>query len=273
MGKNDRRVCSEIKVGNYLEERYILKQGDCLELMKDIPDGSVDMILCDLPYGTTAISWDKILNFDLLWKEYNRILKNNSNIVLFASGEFVFKLYSSNIKQYKYKLIWNKNVPTGMSSAKYRPMKYYEEILIFQNGKGTYNPQMKDRVGIGKSCYNYDHYCGENNHLKGLQKQKKHYDPNKVQPSDILYFNVVPNRNGKLHPTQKPVDLLEYLIKTYTNENETVLDNCMGSGSTGVACLNTNRYFIGMELDENYFDIAKQRIEEAVCNTNSIQTV
>ena len=241
-----------------------LLNGDCLKLMEDIQSKSIDMILCDLPYGTTALKWDSIINFDLLWKEYNRIIKPNGTIALFCSGEFTYKLYESNKSQYKYKLIWKKNVPTGMSSAKYRPMKYYEEILIFQKAKGTYNPQFKERVGVGKACYNYDHYCGTNNHLSELKKVPKRYDPDFVQPSDILEFNVVPNRNGKLHPTQKPVELLEWLVKTYTNENDLVLDNCMGSGTTGVAAVNTNRNFIGMELDEKYFEIAKNRIENHV---------
>lgn len=156
-------------------------------------------------------------------------------------------------------MIWHKNVPTGMSSAKYRPMKYYEEICIFCNGKGTYNPIMKPRIGVGKECYRYEHYCGESNHIK-YEKVKKKYDPDWVQPSDVLEFNVVPNRRGKLHPTQKPVELLEYLIKTYSNENDTILDNCMGSGSTGVACINTNRKFIGIEFNNKYFEIAKNRI-------------
>lgn len=241
----------------------VLYNDDCLNVMKQLADNSIDCIICDLPYGTTAIEWDKIIDFDKLWKEYNRILKDNGNIVLFSSGEFTYKLYASNPKQYKYKLIWKKNVPTGMSSAKYRPMKYYEEILIFQKGKGIYNPQMKDRVGTNKACYNYDHYCGDNNHLKEFKKQKRRYDPDKVQPSDILEFNVVPNRNGKVHPTQKPVDLLEWLVATYSNENDTVLDNAMGSGTTGVACKHLNRNFIGIELDEQYFKIAKERIENA----------
>ena len=220
-----------------------LIQGDCLEKMKDIPDKSIDMILCDLPYGTTSCSWDVVIPFDKLWEQYDRIIKDNGNIVLFSGGLFTLSLIQSNIKKFRYKLIWKKNVPTGMSSAKYRPMKYYEEICIFGNAKGIYNPIMKNRVGVGKACYNYDHYCGNNNHIQ-LEKIKKRYDPNKVQPSDVLEFNVVPNRNGKLHPTQKPIELLEYLIKTYTNEGDLVLDNCMGSGSTGVACVNTNRNFI-----------------------------
>ena len=236
-----------------------LRCGDCLDIMREIPDNSIDCVICDLPYGTTAINWDKIIDFDLLWEQYNRICKDNSNIILFSGGEFTYKLYASNVKQYKYKLIWKKNVPTGMSSAKYRPMKYYEEILVFQKGKGCYNPQMKERVGKHKECYRYDHYCNPNNHID-LEKKPKRYDPDKVQPSDILEFNVVPNRKGKLHPTQKPVELLEWLVKTYSNESDIVLDNCMGSGTTGIACKNLNRNFIGIEKDENYFDIAKERI-------------
>lgn len=276
-----------------------LLQGDCLELMKNIPDKSIDAVICDLPYGTTACGWDKIIPLDEfvlidnkvlcydeyllwafkqglaykeankyfndnkqlgLWSHYNRIIKDNGTIVLFSAGLFTIDLIESNRKMFKYKLVWKKNVPTGMSSAKYRPMKYYEEICVFANGKTTYNPIMKERVGVGKACYNYDHYCNPNNHIN-LEKKKKKYDPDFVQPSDVLEFNVVPNRNGKMHPTQKPVELLEYLIKTYTNEGNLVLDNCMGSGSTGVAAINTNRKYIGFELDEKYFQIAKERIE------------
>jgi len=234
--------------------------GDCLEKMKEITDKSIDMILCDLPYGTTACKWDVIIPFEPLWEQYNRVIKEDGVVILFSSGLFTIDLINSNRKNFKYKMVWKKNVPTGMSSAKYRPMKYYEEICVFSNGKPTYNPIMKERVGIGKSCYNYDHYCGPNNHIN-LEKKKKRYDPNFVQPSDVLEFNVVPNRNGKLHPTQKPVELMEYLIKTYTNEGETVLDNCIGSGTTGVVCKNLNRNFIGIEKDEKYFQIAKKRIE------------
>ena len=233
--------------------------GDCLVEMKNIPDKSIDCIICDLPYNITQMKWDCLIPFDKLWEQYNRIIKDKGNIILFCSGLFTYELINSNIKKYRYKLIWKKNVPTGMSSAKYRPMKYYEEICVFGNSKSVYNPIMKERIGVGKSCYNYDHYCGDNNHIQ-LEKQKRRYDPNFVQPSDVLEFNVVPNRNGKLHPTQKPVELLEWLIKTYSNEDDTILDNCMGSGSTGVACKNTNRNFIGIELDEKYFEIASNRL-------------
>ena len=238
-----------------------LLNNECIEAMKTLKGNSIDCIICDLPYNITACSWDNLIPFDKLWEQYNRILKDNANIILFSSGNFTFELYSSNPKQYKYKLIWKKNVPTGMASAKYRPMKYYEEILVFQKGKGVYNPQMKDRVGDKKECYKYDHYCGDNNHLSDFKKQPKRYDPNKVQPSDVLEFNVVPNRNGKLHPTQKPIELLEWLVKTYSNEEDTILDNCMGSGTTGVACKRLNRKFIGIEMDKKYFNIAKERIE------------
>ena len=242
-----------------------LYNGDCLVEMNNIPDKSVDCIICDLPYNITQIKWDKLIPFDKLWEQYNRVLKDNGNIILFSSGSFTIDLIISNRNNYGYKLIWEKNVPTGMSSAKYRPMKYYEEICVFGNSKATYNPIMKDRVGVGKSCYNYEHYCGKNNHLN-INKKPKKYDPDFVQPSDILKFDVVPNRNGKLHPTQKPIPLLEYLIKTYSNEGDTILDNTMGSGSTGVAAINTNRNFIGIELEKDMFNIAQNRIEKTMSN-------
>lgn len=238
-----------------------LRCAECIEEMKKIADNTVDCVICDLPYGTTKCSWDIIIPFDQLWGEYNRILKKDAMIILFSMGEFTYKAYASNIKDYKYKLIWKKNVPTGMSSAKYRPMKYYEEILVFQKGKGCYNPQMKERIGVHKECYRYNHYCNPNNHID-LEKQPKRYDPDKVQPSDVLEFNVVPNRKGKFHPTEKPIALLDWLVKTYSNEGNTVLDNCMGSGTTGIACKHLNRNFIGIEKDEYYFEIAKKRIEE-----------
>lgn len=239
-----------------------IKQGDCLDLMSELPNNCIDMILCDLPYGKTSMVWDTIIPFDKLWEQYIRVTKSNASIILFSSGLFTIDLILSNKELYKYKLIWHKNVPTGMSSAKYRPMKYYEEICVFQKGKPVYNPIMKLRIGNKKECYNYNHYCGKSNHIQ-LDQIKYKYDPNYVQPSDVLDFKVVPNRNGKLHPTQKPVDLCEYLIKTYTNEDEIVLDNCMGSGTTCVAAINTNRKYIGFELNQNYFNIAKNRIEEA----------
>ena len=245
---------------NVITENYSLYCGDCLEVMGQIPDKSIDCIIADLPYGCTSMQWDSVIPLDSLWKEIRRVIKNNSAILLFGSGLFTVNLIDSNREWFRYNLIWKKNVPTGMSSAKYRPMKYYENISVFYNSQPTYNPILKTRVGEKKECYRYNHYCGDNNHIK-LDKVKKKYDPDFVQPSDILEFNVVPNRKGKLHPTQKPVDLLEYLIKTYTHEGDLILDPTMGSGSTGIACLNTNRKFIGIEKDEIYFDVAKQRME------------
>lgn len=234
---------------------------ECIEGMKVMEDKSVDCIICDLPYGTTANKWDVVIPFDKLWEQYERVMKPDCNVILFSSGLFTFDVINSNLKNFKYRLIWKKNVPTGMASAKYRPMKYFEEICVFCFGKPTYNPVMKERVGVGKACYNYDHYCGESNHLK-LEKKPKRYDPDFVQPSDVLEFNVVPNRNGKIHPTQKPVELIEYLIKTYSNEGDLVLDNCIGSGTTAIACIKQKRNFIGFELDEGYFKKAVERINE-----------
>jgi site-specific DNA-methyltransferase (adenine-specific) len=236
--------------------------------MKQIPDKKIDAVIADLPFGclnrnNPNTQWDTIIPFGPLWEQYNRTIKPNGNIVLFSAGLFTLNLIQSNIQNFRYKLIWKKNVPTGMASAKYRPMKYYEEICVFGNSKATYNPIMKERVGVGRACYNYDHYCGDNNHLQ-FDKQKRRYDPDWVQPSDVLEFNVVPNRNGKLHPTQKPTELLEYLIKTYSNEGDIVLDNCMGSASTAIAAINTNRCFIGIEKEEKYFNIARKRVEETV---------
>lgn len=234
---------------------------DCLSGMNKIPDKSIDCVISDMPYNITNMTWDKNIPLDNIWREFNRIVKDDGNIVLFSSSYFTIQLINSNINDFKYRLIWKKNVPTGMSSAKYRPMKYYEEICIFNRSRGVYNPILKPRVGIGKSCYNYNHYCGKSNHVD-YNKIPKKYDPDFVQPSDVLEFNVVPNRNGKLHPTQKPLELMEYLIKTYSNEGDVILDPFAGSGTTLVGCLNTNRNYIGFEIEEKFFNIANKRIYE-----------
>ena len=239
---------------------FKLYNDDCLSIMKTLDESSVDLILTDLPYGATSMEWDQQLDLDKFWECVRYCCKENANIVLFASGLFTYQLYESNKSDYKYKLIWKKNVPTGMSSAKFRPMKYYEEILVFCLGNAVYNPQLKDRVGIGKDCYRYEHYCGSNNHVQ-LDKKPKKYDPLLVQPSDVLEFDVVPNRKGKIHPTEKPVDLCEWLIDTYSNENAVVLDCCMGSGTIGVACLYTNRKFIGIEKNKEFYEMSKTRLE------------
>jgi len=235
-----------------------LIQGDCLEVMKDIPDKSIDMILCDLPYGTTACKWDTIIPFEPLLKEYKRIIKDNGAIVLTASQPFTSALVMSNIKMFKYALVWLKTRPSNVFNAKKQFMKWHEDICIFYDKLPTYNPQ----TTIGKS-YKKRHYLqNRSNGTLGKTGEKDgHISENNgiMQPKTVIEIS---NPNHKsLHPTQKPVALFEYLIKTYTNEGDLVLDNCMGSGTTGVACKNLNRNFIGIELDENYFKIAKERIE------------
>ena len=234
-----------------------LKQGDCLELMKDIPDKSIDMILCDLPYGTTACKWDNVIPFEPLWEQYNRIIKDNGAIVLFGREPFTSKLITSNIKNYKHKWVWNKKQSGSYFNAKYMPLQIDEDIIVFCKLKVKYYPimrrgKMRKKGGSKKQ-----------NQIANRLKTEYYTYSDLYYPTNILQIANCSNRSKNVHPTQKPVALLEYLIKTYTNENETVLDNCMGSGSTGVACINTNRNFIGIELDEDYFNIAKDRIEDA----------
>lgn len=237
-----------------------LRKGDCLELMKDIPDGSVDLILCDLPYGTTACKWDAVIPLDKLWGEYKRLGKINCAFVFTASQPFTSALVLSNPSWFKYQWVWDKALPTGFQMASHRPLKQHEDVLVFCAGKTTYNPQLIERekprvynrgaASVGGETLNTVNHDGKDRVLT-------HY-----QPRSILR---VPNANnkGKVHPTQKPVSLMEYMIRTYTSEGDTVLDNCMGSGTTGVACANTGRNFIGMEMDAGYFEIAKNRIEAA----------
>ena len=235
-----------------------LMKGDCLELMKSIPDASVDMILTDPPYGTTACKWDSVIPFDLMWEQLKRIIKPNGAIVLFGNEPFSSLLITSNLKGFKYRLDWNKKIPSGMSYARYRPMQQTEDVCIFtsKGERSVYHPQMVKREKPIKSG---GVKPSQSAPIKYKAKDfKKTYDYK--NPTTLMEFDKV--RKGSLHPTQKPVALLEYLIKTYTNENETVLDFTMGSGSTGVACVNTNRNFIGIELDENYFNIAESRINQ-----------
>jgi len=247
-------------------EQYTLLLGDCLERMKEIPDGSVDMVLVDLPYGTTQNKWDSVIPFDNLWKEYYRVCKENAAIVMFAAQPFTSLLVASNIKDFKYDWVWQKPKGTGHLNAKKQPMRDKEDVLVFYRKQPTYNPQMtegtpyKDKAGKDHSSNSsmtgsYGSYTNFRNDNNGLR-----------YPKQVIKFRVV--ERNTVHPTQKPVDLLEYLVKTYTNGGDVVLDNTMGSGSTGVACLNTNRKFIGIEMDEGYFEIAKKRIEET---TNEIR--
>jgi len=236
-----------------------LIHGDCLEKMKDIPDKSIDMILCDLPYGTTACKWDVVIPFEPLWEQYKRIIKDRGPIVLFGSEPFSSYLRMSNIKQFKYDWVWDKTIPSGMNFCKKRPMSQFEIISVFGEGATKYFPLMIKRTKPIKETSGTT--LSEHQNMKSIQFQGGKVYTEKY-PINILSFPKVPNSKGTLHPTQKPVALLEYLIKTYTIEGETVLDNCMGSGSTGVACINTNRDFIGIEKDDKYFEIAKKRIEE-----------
>lgn len=238
----------------------ILQQGDCLELMKNIPDKSVDMILCDLPYGTTRNKWDIVIPFVPLWEQYNRIIKDNGAIVLFGSGLFSAELMESNKKIWRYNLIWEKTQPTGFLNANKMPLRNHEDILVFYKKLPTYNPQKTDgHKRKVSTAYQKANCCKTENYGN---HNLSSYDSTERFPCSVVKF-AKDIQTSALHPTQKPVALLEYLIRTYTNEGETVLDNCMGSGSTGVACANTNRDFIGIELGEKYFQIAKKRIDKA----------
>lgn len=244
---------------------YQLYKGDCLEIMKDIPDKSVDMILCDLPYGTTKCKWDVVIPFEKLWEQYIRLIKEYGAIVLFGKEPFSSQLRVSNINMYKYDWIWVKDTKSNFMQANHQPLNNIELISVF--GKGyvreikdkvmmTYNPQFTEgkEYKLPKISQTTDLFS--KNYKNGVYK---HYerDTSKRYPYNIIQFNM---DKPKVHPTQKPVALLQYLIKTYTKEEAVVLDNCMGSGSTGVACLNTNRNFIGIELDEGYFKIAEERL-------------
>jgi len=236
-----------------------LIQGDCLITMKDIPNKSIDMILCDLPYGTTACKWDTIIPFDKLWEQYKRIIKDKGAIVLTAREPFTSALIMSNIKGYKHKWVWNKKQSGSFANAKYMPLQIEEDIIIFtsKGQKVNYYPIMRKGKMRKKG-----------GSKKQLQTMSKSIKPDYFKYSDEYYpVNIIEipncsNKKNNVHPTQKPVALFEYLIKTYTDERDTVLDNCMGSGTTGVACKNLNRNFIGIELDAEYFKIAEKRIKE-----------
>ena len=231
-----------------------LWQGDCLELMKNIPDGSVDMVLCDPPFGTTRCKWDSVIPLAPMWEHYKRICKKNGAIVMFSAEPFTSALVMSNPQNFRYDLIWEKEQGTDFLNANRKPLKQHENICVFYHDSPTYNKQF----GKGKP-YKSANGNKDNSVWGNFNYGVTTDNDGKRNPTTILRFK----REHGYHPTQKPVSLLEYLIKTYTNQGETVLDNCMGSGSTGVACVNTGRDFIGIELDETYFEIAKKRIEEA----------
>ena len=228
-----------------------LLHGDCLELMAQIPDGSVDMILCDLPYGTTRNKWDSVIPFDRLWSEYRRVCQGP--IVLTASQPFTSLLVVSALDLFKYAWVWEKSDATWHLNAKRMPMKLHEDVLVFAIGDQVYNPQ-------GLVPHNKVTRRGSNGGNFGASG-KENFQEWTNYPRSIVHF---PQEGKAVHPTQKPVALMEYLLRTYTNEGETVLDNCMGSGTTGVACANTGRNFIGIEKDDKYFAIAQARIKAAL---------
>lgn len=268
---------------------FHLYLGNCLVEMKKIADGSVDLILCDLPYGTTdrkgienkgdnrVLSWDTVIPLDQLWEQYRRVLKSTGAVVLTADQPFTSQLVISNLEWFKYEWIWKKKKTTGFLHANARPMKETEDILIFSplgasgcskkaNKNMTYNPQglieknvkkKNSAKRLGKFLHQPEHMGSGNKLLHETEYEQKYTN----YPSEIIEFGL---DKGSVHPTQKPVALMEYLIRTYSNEGETILDNCMGSGTTGVACMNTNRNFIGIEIDENYYNVAEERIKNAV---------
>ena len=245
-----------------------IKRGDCLELMKEIPDKSIDMILCDLPYGTTQNKSDIIIPFDKLWNSYERIIKDNGAIVLFAQGVFYVDLINSNRKLFRYDLIWDKVLTSGFLNAKRMPLRQHEQIAVFYKKLPKYNPQFTSGKPLHSKGKTYkDKPIVNQNYGVFHTADDSRAGSTEKYPTSILKFQK-PHPSISVHRTQKSVELLEWLINTYTDEGETVLDNCMGSGSTGVACINTNRNFIGYELDEHYFQIAKERLEQHECKTN-----
>jgi len=233
-----------------------LIKGDCLVEMQNIVEGSIDCIICDLPYGTTACKWDEVIPFNLLWNEYNRVIKDNGAVVLFGSEPFSSALRMSNIKNFRYDIIWEKTLFSNFALVKKQPAKLHENISVFYKKQPTYNPQMTEgKPYTDKPRKRTMGVIGDAIGVKKAIDNKGTRYPSSIQK----YSN---GNNKSVHPTQKPLDLLEWIVKTYSNENDTILDNTMGSGTTGVACKNLDRNFIGIELDDKYFEIAKKRINE-----------
>lgn len=249
-------------------QNITLQQGDCLELLKKIPDSSLDMVLCDPPYGTTQCKWDSIIPLEPMWLQLKRVIKPNGAIVLFGGQPFTSVLIASNLSMYKYNWVWNKVLPRGHLNAKKMPMRIFEDIAVFYSKPCTYNPikTKGHKRKVARTVYEKE---GDGSQVYGKESRDTFYDSDERYPTGIIEFSTA-NQHGKVHPTQKPVPLMEYLIKTYTNEGESVLDFTMGSGTTGVACVNTNRKFVGMEMDTSYFTIAKERIESALTARDEI---
>jgi len=252
-----------LEINKIYNEDCIGENGMCL-----IPDKSIDMILCDLPYGTTQCKWDSIIPLNKLWKEYERIIKNEGAIILFGVEPFTSELIHSNLNLFKYKWTWNKSRVTNHLNARKQPLRVVEDISVFYNKQCTYNPILRDKekknIRDTKNSYST-----KNNHTVGKEKENYEYNEgreipiNKGYPIDLInIIQVGTNKGERIHPTQKPVTLFEYLINTYTNEGDLILDNCIGSGTTSIAAINTNRNYIGFELDKTFFDLANQRIEK-----------
>lgn len=237
--------------------------GDCLNLMAEIPDRSIDMILCDLPYGMTSNKWDSIIPLDRLWKEYNRVCKRSAAIVLTASQPFTSKLIMSNANMFRHEWIWVKNRGSNFANTIREPFKEHEEVLMFSNGKWTYNKQMQKRNEGGAKRVKYPiARKSKSENYRSFDERTTFNNSELRVPSSVQKFNT----EVGLHPTQKPVSLFEYLIKTYSNEDETVLDNCIGSGTTALAAIRTHRHFIGIEKDKNYYEIACNRVRKELSN-------
>jgi len=245
-----------------MELNKIYKE-DCLEGMKRIPDKSVDMILCDLPYGITLNKWDSVIPLEPLWEQYNRIIKDNGAIVLTAQNKFSARLILSNERYHRYNLVWDKVLTSGFLQANKMPLRSHEDVLVFYKKLPTYNPQ-KHKGKVNNSKGKVEKTANNNyRDYKIVDNREKLGDLK--HPKSIITFQK-PHPSVSIHPTQKPVALFEYLIKTYTNEGETVLDNCMGSGTTAIACINTSRNYIGFEMDEGYYNLANNRIAETLKN-------
>lgn len=245
----------------------MLYNGDCLDVMPTLAAGSVDMVLADLPYGTTACKWDSVIPFEPLWREYRRIAKPNAAIVLTASQPFTTALIASNMKEFRYCWVWDKKVASNSQLAKKQPLKIHEDVCVFSSSPHVYRPQGIRECAVEKSNKNRDKGVG---HIGSTSKRDVFVQTQTGYPKSIIAF--APHNIAKIHPTQKPVALMEYLIRTYTNEGDTVLDNTMGSGTTGVACVRTSRNFIGIERDPGYFAIATRRVAEAAPAANAPAT-
>jgi len=236
-------------------------QIDCLEGMNLIPDGSIDMILCDLPYGTTKCSWDTVILFEPLWEQYERIIKDNGAIVLFGKNPFTSNLIMSNTELFRQSLVWEKHKASDIMMSKKRILTKHEDIMVFYKKLPTYNPQMEDGKPYKKRSSKHKNLEENAVGTKGNIKYSDDLDTSKRYPTSILKFSNHFQKENKFHPTQKPVALFEYLIKTYTNENEIVLDNCLGSGTTAVACELSNRKWIGFETERKYIEIINKRLD------------